>query len=411
MTPAIEFEGVWKKFRYGVVHDSLRDLIPAMARRLVGRGPRRDELAASDFWALRDVSFSVRPGEALGIVGPNGSGKSTALKLLTRVLGPTRGRCRILGRAGALIELSAGFHPDLTGRENVFLQGAVMGMRRPEIARKFDQIVEFAGVEKFIDTPVKRYSSGMTARLGFAIAAHLDPEVLIIDEVLAVGDTAFQRKALGRVEQLVRSGIPVVIVTHQLDQVTALCTKALLLEYGSAVAMGTPSEVVTTYLERSMQQKIVSAAAMVVEKMELWKGTTAVSGGRLPIGLQIVVRDRARVDEHRLGIRVRAVATGTTLFETALEDGDAPLPSRSSWFWLAASLQFNVAPGAYYVEIVVRQRIDGREVGSGPGAYVDVEPGHPFDGTVQMNATYEITHAEEFPAEHDHAAPGHERAR
>src|SRR5579862_2960140 len=206
-TARIEFDQVWKKFARGELHDSLRDLVPATVRRLAGRGPARDELSGEEFWAVRDVSFEVRPGEALGILGPNGAGKSTILKLLTRILVPTRGHCAVAGRAGALIEVAAGFHPDLTGRENVFLQGAIMGMRRGEIAARFDEIVDFAGVEAFIDTPVKRYSSGMNARLGFAIAAHLNPDVLLIDEVLSVGDLAFQEKCQARMKTFLSQGV------------------------------------------------------------------------------------------------------------------------------------------------------------------------------------------------------------
>ena len=198
----VVFENVWKKFRYGEVHDRLRDAIPALARHLAGRTPPDDGLWSGEFWALRDVGFTVAPGEALGIIGPNGAGKSTALKVLTKILRPTRGRCAAVGRVGALIDVAAGFHPDLTGRENIFLQGAIMGMRQREIEQKFDRIVEFSGIPLFIDTPVKRYSSGMHARLGFAIAAHLDPDVLIVDEVLSVGDASFQQKAFTRVEGL-----------------------------------------------------------------------------------------------------------------------------------------------------------------------------------------------------------------
>ncbi len=166
------------------------------------------DLEAEEFWALRDVSFEVRRGEAIGIIGPNGAGKSTTLKLLNRILRPTKGSCWLRGRVGALIEVAAGFHPDLTGRENVFLQGAIMGMRRAEIATKLDEIVEFAGVAEFVDTPVKRYSSGMNARLGFSIAAHLEPDVLIIDEVLSVGDAAFQRRCMERMENSDAQGSP-----------------------------------------------------------------------------------------------------------------------------------------------------------------------------------------------------------
>jgi ABC-type polysaccharide/polyol phosphate transport system ATPase subunit len=406
-TPGVEFNHVWKKFHYGVAHDSLRDFIPSLARRMIGRGPRQTDLARDDFWALRDVSFRVAPGEALGIIGPNGSGKSTALKLLTRVLGPSRGDCRVTGRAGVLIELSSGFHPDLTGRENVFLQGTLMGMRRPEIARKFEQIVEFAGVARFIDTPVKRYSSGMSARLGFAIAAHLDPEVLIIDEVLAVGDVAFQRKALERVGEMVRSGIPVVIVTHQLEQVTALCTKAIVLEYGNVVAEGDPVACVSAYLERSIVRPTSGDAALVVKALEPWTPGAVPSGGALRMGMDVAVRDPARAPEHRLALRVRAVATGTVAYEAALDTGGAELPAASSWYWLDVALQLNVPPGPYYVEVVARERADGREIGSGPGMFVDVVGGQPFDGTVQMGMRCIVALAEEFPAERGHRAAGY----
>jgi lipopolysaccharide transport system ATP-binding protein len=234
--PIVVFDGVWKKFRKGERHDSLRDLIPSFARRRPAAG---DLESSEDFWALRDVSFEVKHGEALGIIGPNGAGKSTTLKLLTRILKPTRGRCEIRGRAGALIEVAAGFHPDLTGLENIYLQGAIMGMKRAEIKGKLDQIIDFAGVEPFINTPVKRYSSGMNARLGFSIAAHLNPDALIIDEVLSVGDMAFQQKCLDRMMEFRRNGVAIVFVSHHLQSVSQLCDRALYLksdvkEYGPA---------------------------------------------------------------------------------------------------------------------------------------------------------------------------------
>src|ERR1051325_4496043 len=238
--PAVVFDRVSKKFRRGKRHDSLRDLIPATVARVLRGRPQSAALSEREFWAVRDVSFDVRAGEALGIIGPNGAGKSTVLKLLTRILKPTRGRCEVHGRAGALIEAAAGFHPDLTGRENVFLQGALMGMKQAEIARKFDEIVEFAGISEFIDTPVKRYSSGMNARLGFAIAAHLDPDVLIIDEVLSVGDARFQERCLERMRALRARGIPLVFVSHNLLAVLELCTRAILIDRGRVRLDGTP---------------------------------------------------------------------------------------------------------------------------------------------------------------------------
>jgi ABC-type polysaccharide/polyol phosphate transport system ATPase subunit len=246
MEPVIAFDGVWKKFRRGEHHDSLRDLIPALVKRLGRR--REPALDADEFWVLRNVSFEVTPGHALGIIGPNGAGKSTALKLLTKILKPTRGTASLRGRVGALIELAAGFHPDLTGRENIFLQGAIMGMRREHIRRKFDQIIEFAGIPDFIDTPVKRYSSGMNARLGFAIAAHLDPEVLLIDEVLAVGDFTFQQKCYARLEEFRRDGIPIAFVSHNMQAIAMLCDQVMLLRSGQDPVIGEVSNVLAEYV-------------------------------------------------------------------------------------------------------------------------------------------------------------------
>ena len=220
--PGIVFERVWKRFCRTERHTSLRDLIPALLSR-AARGAH--ELKRDEFWAIRDVTLDARQGEALGIIGPNGAGKSTILKLLTRILRPTEGRCELHGRVGALIEVSAGFHPDLTGRENIYLQGAIMGMKRAEINRKFDAIVEFAGIPEFLDTPVRRYSSGMNARLGFAIAAHLEPEVLIVDEVLSVGDFAFQQRAYERLQEMVNHDVTTIIVSHQLERI-ATCARA-----------------------------------------------------------------------------------------------------------------------------------------------------------------------------------------
>ena len=251
MPTVVSFEEVSKKFRQGESHDSLRDLIPAMVSGVFRRS-RSAELGAREFWALRNVSFEVQRGEALGIIGANGAGKSTVLKLLTRILKPTAGRCWIQGRVGALIEVAAGFHPDLNGRENVFLQGAIMGMKRAEIAKRFDAIVEFAGVAQFIDTPIKRYSSGMSARLGFSIAAHLNPDALIIDEILSVGDLSFQQKCLERMLAFKREGMSIVFVSHNLQAVGDLCERALYLA-GSVQALGPTIEVLEAYVRASQK--------------------------------------------------------------------------------------------------------------------------------------------------------------
>jgi homopolymeric O-antigen transport system ATP-binding protein len=251
--PALEVQHVSKKFRRGEIYDSLRDLIPALTGRMF-RARADGELDKRDFWALNDVSFDVRQGEAFGIIGNNGAGKSTMLKLLTGIMRPTSGTITVRGRLSALIEVSAGFHPDLTGRENIYLNGAILGLKRDEIGRRFDEIVAFSGLEAFIDTPVKRYSSGMFARLGFSVAAHVDPEVLLVDEVLSVGDYAFQRKCLERMDQVIRSGTTVVFISHNLRAVGNLCKRSLLLQNGVAAMIDETSKVLKKYLEGDEQR-------------------------------------------------------------------------------------------------------------------------------------------------------------
>ncbi len=248
---AVVFDGVWKKFRRGERHDSLRDVVPSLVRRALGRNRPTEIDEQHEFWAVKDVSFEVKQGEALGIIGPNGAGKSTTLKLLTRILRPTRGTCHVRGRVGALIEVAAGFHPDLTGRENIFLQGAIMGMKGVDIRRRIDEIVEFSGVGPFIDTPVKRYSSGMQARLGFSVAAHLDPDVLFIDEVLSVGDMSFQAKCLERMHEHVRAGVTLVFVSHNLQAVASLCKRAIVCAKGALLYDGRVDEAMTVYMSAS----------------------------------------------------------------------------------------------------------------------------------------------------------------
>jgi len=260
---ALRMEHVHKKFRKGEMFNSLRDLIPA----LTGRMFRQQELSGSDrreFWALQDISFEVKRGEAFGIIGQNGAGKSTALKILSRIMKPTKGRMMVNGRLSALIEVSAGFHPDLTGRENIFLNGTILGMTKREIELKLDQIVAFSGLEEFIDTPVKRYSSGMYARLGFSVAAHVDPEVLLVDEVLSVGDYVFQNKCVARMNEVIRSGATVLFVSHNLKSVAEFCHRCLLLEQGSAVMTGPAQEVVSAYLNRCRNAHIEDAGAKLV---------------------------------------------------------------------------------------------------------------------------------------------------
>jgi lipopolysaccharide transport system ATP-binding protein len=253
----ISVEGVSKRYllahRAGGEPTSFREYMATelrgIAARLTGRRPPPRE----EFWALSDVSFGVRQGETVGIVGRNGAGKSTLLKILSRITEPTKGRVRLKGRVASLLEVGTGFHPELTGRENVYLNGAILGMSRVEIRRKFDEIVAFAEVERFLDTPVKRYSSGMYVRLAFAVAAHLEPEILVVDEVLAVGDAQFQKKCLGKMGDVSREGRTVLFVSHSMPAVAALCSRAVLLRAGRVVMDGEARAVTGAYLENASE--------------------------------------------------------------------------------------------------------------------------------------------------------------
>jgi len=254
MTPPVTVSEVWKRYQIGMVHHSLRDALPGLWRRMTRRGETPEtESEEGILWALRNVSFEVNQGETLGIIGHNGAGKSTILKLLSGISKQTKGSMKIRGKLAALIEVGAGFHPDLTGRENVFLNGTIMGLRRADVRQLFDQIVEFSELERFIDTPVKRYSSGMYVRLGFAIAAHVNPDVLLIDEVLAVGDMAFQQKCLRRIDELKQMGKTMIFISHNLNAVQRICDRALLFEYGRIVAEGHVDKVISAYREQVME--------------------------------------------------------------------------------------------------------------------------------------------------------------
>jgi lipopolysaccharide transport system ATP-binding protein len=233
--------------RYATLRDTLTRGVRRLGRRLWGVGGAQ-RVSREEFWALRDVSFEIQRGDRVGVIGRNGAGKSTLLKVLSRITEPTRGRIELRGRVGSLLEVGTGFHPELTGRENVFLNGAILGMSRAEIASKFDEIVAFAEVERFIDTPVKRYSSGMYVRLAFAVAAHLEPEILIVDEVLSVGDIQFQKKCLGKIEDVGREGRTVLFVSHAMAAVSRLCSKCVLLRSGELVSFGDTESVIRQYL-------------------------------------------------------------------------------------------------------------------------------------------------------------------
>jgi lipopolysaccharide transport system ATP-binding protein len=250
---AIRVENLCKQYKIGagkVRYDTLRDQIVGGVTSLFRRA-NRSRQGDNIFWALQDVSFAIKKGEVVGIIGHNGAGKSTLLKILSRITEPTSGYAEISGRVSSLLEVGTGFHGELTGRENIYLNGAILGMKKAEIVRKFDEIMAFAEIEKFIDTPVKHYSSGMYVRLAFAVAAHLEPEILLIDEVLAVGDTAFQRKCLGKMGDVARQGRTILFVSHQMAAIESLCNVAYLFERGRLVRSGSTGEVVEAYLAAS----------------------------------------------------------------------------------------------------------------------------------------------------------------
>ncbi len=259
--PAIEVRDLGKMFRIGALQTeqpSVRDAVIQMVTTPVRRLRSLRQNALPDFadetlWALRDVSFDVMPGEVMGVIGRNGAGKSTLLKILTGISAPTTGYAKISGHVGSLLEVGTGFHPELTGRENVFMNGTILGMRNSEIKRRFDEIVEFSGVERFIDTPIKRYSSGMQVRLAFSVAAHLDPEILLVDEVLSVGDAEFRRKCMGKMRDVTGQGRTVVLVSHSMPSIQNLSDRVIFLEGGRIAMIGNPDTVINTYLRRDHQ--------------------------------------------------------------------------------------------------------------------------------------------------------------
>lgn len=314
---------------------TLRDAAGRILNPFRRRNPQKEaELAAARedrrFWALRDASFHVEHGEVVGFIGPNGAGKSTLLKILSRITWPTTGSVTIRGRVGSLLEVGTGFHPDLSGRDNVYLNGAILGMPRSEIRRRFDEIVTFAETERFIDVPVKRYSSGMFVRLAFAVAAHLESEVLIVDEVLAVGDTAFQKKCLGKIEEASRAGRTILFVSHNMGAVEALCNRCILIQDGRLTSQGRPREVISTYLGVDWRpigawkrEATRPSASVEFTAVRVTNAQSQVSGdftSQVPVRIAIDYRVRERLDRCQIAVRINN-QTGTTVMTTA--EGDA----------------------------------------------------------------------------------------
>jgi homopolymeric O-antigen transport system ATP-binding protein len=354
---ALRMEHVYKKFRKGEIYNSLRDLLPA----LTGRMFQQQELRSNDqreFWALQDLSFEVKRGEAFGIIGHNGAGKSTALKILSRIMIPTKGCMVVNGRLSALIEVTAGFHQDLTGRENIFLHGTILGMTKREIQSKLDQIIAFSGIEEFIDTPVKRYSSGMFARLGFSVAAHVDPEVLIVDEVLSVGDYAFQRKCVERMKEVIRGGATVLFVSHNLKTVAEFCHRCLLLEKGRTLVTGPAQEVISSYVNRSRNALEADAnsspvaISKVAVRSESGECNQFQSGQKAWIDVELIARERSTKLSVSLYIQDELF---TEIFNTSTErlgHGNFTLEEGES-FLCTFELHLNMPAGIFHPSILV----------------------------------------------------------
>jgi len=360
---AIEMNGVGKRYRLGgtAAQDSLREaLAHGWSRGRRGAAPA-DE--SRDVWALREVDLAVPEGASLGIVGRNGAGKSTLLKILSRITYPTEGHSRVRGKVGSLLEVGTGFHPELSGRENIFLSAAILGMPRSVVARRLDEIVAFSGVERFLDTPVKRYSSGMYLRLAFAVAAHIDAHVLLVDEVLAVGDAEFQRRCLGTMETIGNSGRTVVFVSHNLDAVTRLCSTAVWLDAGGVRAVGPTAQVVDAYLMDATpdagSRVFVDDPAAPVALISLGlHGPTGASTGRIrsedPVTVEVTLVLREAIPALDLAVSVETTG-GTRLMDESMSDdsaGTAHLNAPGQYV-VSLTLPPLLMPGEYAVNVWV----------------------------------------------------------
>jgi lipopolysaccharide transport system ATP-binding protein len=390
---AIQTSGLGKRYRLGVHgrgYGTLREAISTAARRPFRRGAngdRRNDADENTLWALRDLSLTIRSGEVVGLIGHNGAGKSTLLKILSRITEPSAGWAEITGRVGSLLEVGTGFHPELTGRENIFLNGAILGMRREQIRARFDEIVDFAEIERFLDTPVKRYSSGMSVRLAFAVAAHLEPEILLVDEVLAVGDASFQRKSLAKMTEVAREGRTVVFVSHNLAIIRALCRRGVLLERGTVVIDAPVKEAINSYLaglERAASTELLERSDRdrrgwrdtLIRRVDVRDASggppDAIVAGQ-PMTIVIEVTEPVPRMECELVIANalgQPVATLDSAVSAEADTRDSPGSTR-----IECELDtLPLVPGRYRVDILVRGR-DQLQDGMQAAAFFDVEPG------------------------------------
>jgi lipopolysaccharide transport system ATP-binding protein len=386
---AIKTEGLGKNYELGLHQQgNLRETISSAVRQPLGMVRRRRAKRDPDIlWALKDVSLTINDGDVVGLIGHNGAGKSTILKVLSRITEPSTGWAEVTGRVGSLLEVGTGFHPELTGRENIFLNGAILGMRREEIRRRFDEIVEFAEVERFLDTPVKRYSSGMSVRLAFAVAAHLEPEVLLVDEVLSVGDASFQRRSMAKMGEVAREGRTVIFVSHNLGTIRTLCKRGVLLERGQVVADGPVEEAIDEYLqmleraasddllERNDRDSRSKGATRIrtVALTDLVSGQRDVVVGGRPVKLTVEVTEPVAGMECRVLI-VNSLGLPITRLDSSVS---APTDAREEAAGTTIECEIDplpLMPGRYRLDVRVNS---GEEVQDGleGAAYFDVEPG------------------------------------
>jgi lipopolysaccharide transport system ATP-binding protein len=363
MNTVIEFRNVWKSFKLGQNVDSLRDLIPHVLGR-IRPGNDNPKKRREAFWALKDVSFEIEQGETVGLIGPNGSGKTTTLKLLSGILRQTKGYIMKKGQIGALIEIGAGFHGDLTGRENIYLNGSIMGMRKREIDEKFEEIVAFAEVEDFIDTPVKRFSSGMYVRLGFSVAAHLDPEILLVDEILSVGDASFQIKCAERIKQMLQNGLTLILVSHNLELVNHLCRRVILLSEGQILSIGRPLEITELYKKLSLstltEKKNSDATAVTITGILLYNGNGEVCS-EFNYGDSLVIRfsyeTLSRVENPVFSV-VITTTDGTFCIELANSyDEVGPLHINKGKGYVELLMEdLRLTGGVYFISVAIGDR-------------------------------------------------------
>ncbi len=404
---AIRVENISKRYRLGErePYKLLREVVSRAAAAPLGWMRRNGQPGAGDstgyFWALDNVSFEIKQGQAVGIIGRNGAGKSTLLKILSRITRPTRGQAQIYGRVGSLLEVGTGFHPELTGRENIYLNGAILGMKRIEIERKFDEIVAFAEIEKFLDTPVKRYSSGMYVRLAFAVAAHLEPEILLVDEVLAVGDAQFQRKCLGKMGEVTKTGRCVLFVSHNMSAVQQLCNKAILIKCGEIVRSGPPDNVIPDYLSDAFNMNSgeydlsnhparMSKFKPLIRKAILYNHHGVSTNSFFPdecIFIDIEINLQSKIKEPRIAIAIedsygRRITTLASYFNQTLPDISEYCRARC---YLS---ELDLGSGRYLLSFSIATKADGLLDSIDNAAWFDVIWNNNYGNGEVYNSVY-----------------------